>query len=671
MELPKDLKHLFLIWIQTEYSVKLQMQSKMSHTYGNAMKSLKNCPLQIQHPKQLIDVKHFGPKLVQAMEGKLKEYCNEHGYPYPDPTEEMKEKERAAREKDERLKEKNKAKTNNNANSITKTKTKTKKANTTDNANASDGHGDDDDDNDDNTPARKRKKKYVPAAHSGGYAILIVLLKHDSLGKGLTKTQITQHAVNYCHSSFQANASAGNFYSAFSSMKTLLNNDYVVKEGRPEYYSLTEEGRQVAKVLKEMDDVARGVATVSSNGRPNSTPEKSQRKTKTGKENRDAANRSFTEPGMKTPRSNNPLSTSSPVVSDVNGRRQTPRKMPGVISRAINGANSSFTDNANNSSIISSSPLRSAGVNLEAVRNGKSEYQVWKAGTYEIIFVLDNREVYAKNDRDSFGNTLKDKGVRVEVRPLAVGDGLWIAKNRKTGDESTLNFIFERKRLDDLAGSIKDGRFREQKTRLEKTGMTHIYYIVEEQMGSDVSSMAEALVTSMAMATTYSGFHMKRTNSFDETIEFITGLNFLIKRRYSNKTLLVLEPRGENYDLLEMLKMHRAENPDREVVFSYSTFAEKLNKSSQLTVRDMYIRLLLVVQGIGLDKAVAIADTFPTPQSLFAAFERAHNITPDGTDCHAVLSWALRDEVGARKVGPALSKRIASNFCSRCARCDR
>ena len=32
-----------------------------------------------------------------------------------------------------------------------------------------------------------------------------------------------------------------------------------------------------------------------------------------------------------------------------------------------------------------------------------------------------------------------------------------------TAEEIVLDFIVERKRLDDLAGSIKDGRFREQK----------------------------------------------------------------------------------------------------------------------------------------------------------------------------------------------------------------
>ena len=36
-----------------------------------------------------------------------------------------------------------------------------------------------------------------------------------------------------------------------------------------------------------------------------------------------------------------------------------------------------------------------------------------------------------------------------------------------------LDFIVERKRTDDLAGSIVDGRFREQKFRLKESGEVH------------------------------------------------------------------------------------------------------------------------------------------------------------------------------------------------------
>ncbi len=98
--------------------------------------------------------------------------------------------------------------------------------------------------------------------------------------------------------------------------------------------------------------------------------------------------------------------------------------------------------------------------------------------TFEVHLVLDNREIRAKHDRDYIQEELTRKGVRPIMKSLEAGDALWIAKRRRDdGDERpadetgeiVLDWIVERKRLDDLVGSIKDGRFREQKVLLVLT----------------------------------------------------------------------------------------------------------------------------------------------------------------------------------------------------------
>lgn len=58
---------------------------------------------------------------------------------------------------------------------------------------------------------------------------------------------------------------------------------------------------------------------------------------------------------------------------------------------------------------------------------------------------------------------LKQLGVLFEVRHLKIGDFTWIAKCKYNKKELVLPYIVERKRLDDLSASIKDGRFHEQK----------------------------------------------------------------------------------------------------------------------------------------------------------------------------------------------------------------
>lgn len=91
---------------------------------------------------------------------------------------------------------------------------------------------------------------------------------------------------------------------------------------------------------------------------------------------------------------------------------------------------------------------------------------------YDVVLVLDNREIKSGVDRSGIYDGLRRKNIRVEQRSLNLGDVCWIAKRKPEYcdkgeyDEIALDCILERKRLDDLQLSIKDGRFHEQKVFL-------------------------------------------------------------------------------------------------------------------------------------------------------------------------------------------------------------
>jgi crossover junction endonuclease MUS81 len=91
---------------------------------------------------------------------------------------------------------------------------------------------------------------------------------------------------------------------------------------------------------------------------------------------------------------------------------------------------------------------------------------IFPAGSYDVVLVLDTREIEAKSSRDNFSEAIRAKGINVETRALRLGDILWIAKRRDglggEEDECVLDYVVERKRLDDLCHSIKDGRYTEQ-----------------------------------------------------------------------------------------------------------------------------------------------------------------------------------------------------------------
>ena len=84
--------------------------------------------------------------------------------------------------------------------------------------------------------------------------------------------------------------------------------------------------------------------------------------------------------------------------------------------------------------------------------------------SFEIVMLLDQREVKSRSDPEAICRALLKKGVNVERRTLLLGDVSWIARRLQPHgdeyDEISLSVILERKRLDDLVASITEHRSR-------------------------------------------------------------------------------------------------------------------------------------------------------------------------------------------------------------------
>ena len=128
------------------------------------------------------------------------------------------------------------------------------------------------------------------------------------------------------------------------------------------------------------------------------------------------------------------------------------------------------------------------------------------------------------------------KQLKVETANLPLGDII-------ISDDTEDKIIIERKCLNDLLASIKDGRYEEQSYRLN--GLNHpnhnIYYLIE----GDVNRMNRFKDTKMEKMTLYSamfslnyfkGFSVMRTFSLEETATFICNTaNKLSKSEISGK----------------------------------------------------------------------------------------------------------------------------------------
>lgn len=206
---------LLLQWMQEWVEQERDRNSRGLLTYKNAFAALRACPVTFQHPSQAQQLKGFGEKICKRLTERMEQHCRENGLPMP------KRPRRSA------------------------------------------GHGlvgqnDGDQDQDDEERPAKRQRKpkpYVPALRSGPYALILALATlEEGSRSGLSRYQLVERAQPHCDASFTA-ADPGKFYTAWNSMKTLLDKDLVEERGRPtRKYNLTEEGWDVARRIQQTID---------------------------------------------------------------------------------------------------------------------------------------------------------------------------------------------------------------------------------------------------------------------------------------------------------------------------------------------------------------------------------------------------------------------------------
>ena len=297
--------------------------------------------------------------------------------------------------------------------------------------------------------------------------------------------------------------------------------------------------------------------------------------------------------------------------------------------------------------------------------------------SFTVELVLDTREVRTSKDRDYISNELIKKGVEPEVRALELGDAMWVAKFKdpnflsrygEESDEIMLDWIVERKRLDDLVGSIKDGRFHEQKFRLRRSGIKNVIYLIEEfNMTYDSSSASalkyqEMVASAIASTQVVNGYFVKKTKNLDDSIRYLARMTSLLRNMYEspsstpNTSLSLIPSRqlSSSQAYLNTIDNLRSQNQSTTYGVTFSTFSASTSKSDVLALRDVFLKMLMCTRGVTGDKALEIQRRWQTPRSLVEAFEAL-----DSKDREALVSERMKTLVGRKKIAKALSKKIA------------
>ncbi|KAJ2744602.1 Crossover junction endonuclease mus81 [Coemansia sp. BCRC 34301] len=276
-------------------------------------------------------------------------------------------------------------------------------------------------------------------------------------------------------------------------------------------------------------------------------------------------------------------------------------------------------------------------------------------GEYDIILIVDNREVHSSADRSLIAKELEEQVVRIEIRPLTVGDFLWIARAKPTSHlrhlpDIVLDYVVERKRMDDLCASIRDGRYKEQHSRIHSTGFTNVLYVVEGENPDAVSRLGEGAVNSaLSRVQVHHGFHLKRPPTFEATLKLLRQTTRCLQNTLRDVYAIPDQYIGQK-EFAKLKQSIRARFPHISLALSFDAYNVVSNKSGTLSVGEIYLRMLMTVRGVSASKALTIGRNYSTPCQLTEALDCA----PSGSK---LVEELVIDE-SRRKIGPALGKRI-------------
>ncbi|XP_044538321.1 crossover junction endonuclease MUS81 isoform X2 [Gracilinanus agilis] len=277
-------------------------------------------------------------------------------------------------------------------------------------------------------------------------------------------------------------------------------------------------------------------------------------------------------------------------------------------------------------------------------------------GEYRILLCVDVSETTGGSHRPEILRELKRLGVPYDVRKLHVGDFVWVAQETSPREpaqpcELVLDHVVERKRLDDLCGSIIDGRFREQKFRLKRCGLSHRVYLVEDHGSAHSLSLPEStLLQAVTNTQVIDGFFVKRTADLKESAAYLALLTRALQKLYEGQTLR-RRPWGAEED--------PGARPPPCTLFTFRDFNEGAMKNKAQSVREVFARQLMQVRGVSGEKAAALLGTYSTPASLLAAYDACSSPQEQEKLLSSIKCGRLQ-----RNLGPALSRTLCQLYCT-------
>jgi ERCC4-type nuclease len=258
-----------------------------------------------------------------------------------------------------------------------------------------------------------------------------------------------------------------------------------------------------------------------------------------------------------------------------------------------------------------------------------------------MIIKVDNREQeLLKQINQLVLFTPSFKQLKVEVASLPLGDII-------ISDDNEDKIIIERKCLNDLLASIKDGRYEEQSYRLN--GLEHhnhnIYYMIE----GDVNKMNRfkdnkidklTLYSAMVSLNYFKGFSVMRTFSVEESAVFICNTASKLSKSETSGKKAYFENNKPNIKQSVNLDVTNENEPSEQaggekiIIETEQSDKDYINvvkkvKKENITPDNIAEIMLCQIPGISSVTAIAIMDKFKTIPNLIQEVQQNEECLKD------------------------------------------
>lgn len=222
----------------------------------------------------------------------------------------------------------------------------------------------------------------------------------------------------------------------------------------------------------------------------------------------------------------------------------------------------------------------------------------------KVILKIDTAERLSQ-DFEIISERLLNRNIEVEKAKLWVGDYQWVLRVKLYNEEVqdfSLGMVVERKRADDLAASIIDGRYENQRYRLKRSGARCIYLLEGTKPSSSTKITEETLLQALISTHFSYSFTVKITKDPNDTLNWLARMTIL------------LQVETGNWSESKVFSLQ-----------SFNDYMHSTNPNKNLTIGDVFGKQLRAIDKCGEQSTLAILKAFPTPKFLYNAIQETYS----------------------------------------------